>query len=169
MVDQPKYTPEDKLHWEVENLRREVEAKSRHPILTPAFWFSITGTLIALTAAVAQYFASNLEYREANIRRARAELDLARAEEAKLKLARDIEELQKSYEQIQSLKDEQDRGLQALVDAIDSLKPARNPPAPAASKDADRLQEAKHRLLARQKALDTALQQQRKLIERIAK
>ena len=77
MGEPPKYTPEDKLHWEVENLRREVEAKSRHPALTPAFWFSLAGTLMALVAAVAQYFASNLEYREANIRKARAELDLA--------------------------------------------------------------------------------------------
>lgn len=169
MGEQPKYTPEDKLHWEVENLRREVEAKSRHPALTPAFWFSLAGTLMALVAAVAQYFASNLEYREANLRKARAELDLARAQEEKYKLARDIDDLKRAYEQMQTLKEEKDKELQTLVDTIDSLKPARNPPAAAGVKEIDRLQEAKNRLLARQKAFEDALQKQLRVIERIGK
>jgi septal ring factor EnvC (AmiA/AmiB activator) len=165
--EQPKYTPEDKLHWEVENLRREVAAKSRHPALTPAFWFSLTGTLLALVAAIAQYFASHLEYREASIKKARAELDLARAQEEKSKLAHDIEELKKAHEEMQTQKEEKARELRLLADAIDSFKLSRSPPAPDGPKDFDRLQEAKKRLLDREKAIDASMQQQLKIIERI--
>jgi len=167
--EQPKYTQEDKLHWEVENLRREVAAKSRHPALTPAFWLSLTGTLLALVAAVAQYFASNLEYREASIKKARAELDVARAQEEKHKLARDIDELKNAHEQMQTQKEERDKELRTLVDAIDGFKPSRSPPAPDGPKDFDRLQEAKKRFLDREKAIDASFQQQLKIIERIGR
>ena len=52
---------------------------------------------------------------------------------------------------------------------MDVLKPSRSPPAPDGPKDLDRLQEAKKRLLDRQKAVDDSFQRALKVIEGIVK
>jgi len=129
MAETPKYTDEDKIHWEAKKLEAEAADLLRHPVLKPGFWFSAIPALAAVLGIGLQYYASALDYKKAELLREEAEFKITQAKQQLEDVQREVKtkqteldnltEVTRKLDEVRAAKDKE---IAAINDAIKKLK-----------------------------------------------
>ncbi|KAA5548103.1 hypothetical protein [Adhaeribacter rhizoryzae] len=132
VLDNPKHTSDEKLHWEIEKLKAEVDTHKRSHYKNPSL---IITALLGILGIWLQYKSSNREYQLAEIKKEQAEPDIANLEVKRTQVTLDITNLNKKRAETDQLLAQAQQDLnttlqqrkleeQKIADAFNSLTKA---------------------------------------------
>src|SRR5947209_1359361 len=117
-----EYTNKDKLNWEVEKLKSEVDSLKRPYIKTPSSWITIMTVILGLFGIFIQYSKSDREYQLAEIKHQQASLDTELAKKTRQQVLDEIAQAKESLSQLQSQREGASQKLNQLQDKISQLE-----------------------------------------------